>query len=306
MEESNLSGSPPLFIFVASVRNFVNLRSLTINSWNTSDFEGLTSLVVNTMSGGPPYYQHFWPCEIISSNISTLKTLTIGFEQHAIREYEAVNSLDAYSALGGRISKDCKLAINDLVPCLKHRRMKSRETITSSIENLRLTSFDFDTTLLHAMSSFLDFSKLVSLSLESCAGLPDGLTYWETKTDLPCLRSLTIRTELGGDRMWPALDTFICSLIGLTDLSLLMEGDMEELELEDIFKHHGKTLRSLVVDTRTGPRDNTIETTSTQPHKYVSESYITEISKHCLGLIELGITLDWDAVLFPGSAKDDV
>ena len=267
---------------------------------------GLTSLALNTMYSGPPYIQYLWPCDIISSNISTLKTLTIGFEQHAIRAYEATYSLDVYSLPGSPISKNSKLTINTLMACLKRQSIQSKNKITSSIENLRLTSFDLDPTLLRAMGPFIDFSKLVSLRLESCASLNNGLAGLKSTTSLSCLRSLTIRTELVSDGTWPSLEAFICSLIGLTDLCLLMEGDFEDLELENILKRHGQTLRSLVVDTRTGPRLNTAESTSVQPQKDDTESYITDISKHCPGLVELGITLDWQAVISPGSTQEHV
>ena len=255
------------------------------------------------MYTGPPYFYHSWPCDIISSNITTLKTLTVGFEQHAVREYEAAYDLNVYSRPGGEISNISIVIINDLTNGLKRGCVQSRKAITSSIETLRLISFDLDPTLLHRMGSFIDFSKLVSLSLESCASLNNGLAHLKTTTNLSCLRSLTVRTELFSNGTWPSLKAFMCSLIRLTDLCLLMEGDdFDDLELEDILKRHGQTLRSLVVDTRTGPRLHTGELTSFQPQ----ESYISEISKYCPGLVELGITLDWQTVITPGSVQDDV
>ena len=266
----------------------------------------LTSLVVNTISGEPPNLQNYWPCDMISSNISTLKMLTIGFEQHTIREYEATYGLHRFNTLGRQISKTSEATIKNLMSCLKRQRRKSRRTIASSIESLRLTSFDLDPMLLHGMGSFIDFDKLVSLRLESCVNLHNGLARLNTTTRLSCLRSLTVRTEFGNDVMWSSLEAFICSLIGLTDLCLLVEGGFEDLDLEDILKRHGRTLRSLVVDTRTGPRLSATETTSVQPEKYGTRSYITDISVHCPNLIELGITLDWQAVTILGSLQEDV
>ena len=243
---------------------------------------------------------------MISSNISTLKTLTIGFEQHAIREYEATHSLDVYSLPGGLMSKNSKATINDLMSYLKLKRTQSSRRIPSSIEKLRLIGFDLDPTLLDAMGSFIDFGNLVSLRLESCASLHNGLARLENTTSLSSLRSLTVRTELGLEVMWPSLESFICSLIGLTDLCLLIEGDFDALELEDILIHHGETLRSLVVDTRTGPRLNAAESTSAPQQIDGADTYITQISRHCPELIELGITLNWQAVTSLGSLHEDV
>lgn len=241
---------------------------------------------------------------MISLHMSNLEVLTFGFEEETLQAYEC-ETVGSYSTPGDQLSTQSAAIAKRIMRLLKGKQEKDKKPVKSSIRVLRLSSFDLDAILIHPRP-FIDFTKLTSLLLESCAGLESGLARLKSIASLPELCSLTIRTELSCDQLLSSLESFICSLSGLTDLCLLLEGGLEEVKLEELLEVHGKTLRTLVIETRIGPRRSTARTTSTQPKRHATHSYISEISSHCPNLVELGVTIDWKMFLCFGSVLDDV
>lgn len=271
---------------------------------NSSAFLNITTLAIPSMSQGRLTPPEYWPSELISWHASNLEALTIGFETEMLRAFE-FEFLDSYTTSGGRLSSQSVTVVESIIESLKCNQKRNKRAEISSIKVLRFSCFDLDAILIHPRP-FIDFSKLTSLLLESCVGLESGLARLTSKASLPHLCSLTVRTEFSCGQLWSSLESFICSLGGLTDLYLLMEGSLLELKLEGILITHGKTLKTLIIDTRTGPRWKYAPTTSTQPQTWTTLSYLNEISKHCPYLVELGVTIDWAAVQEPGSPPEDV
>ena len=145
--------------------------------------------------------------------------------------------------------------------------------------------------------SFLDFNTLKSLSLESCSGLSTvlpGLPGAGSPKGMENLRSLTIRSEFPSDTLQGDLQTFMCSLNGLTSLFVMLDGIKNStIELEKVLAVHGKTLQKLIWDTRTGCRTDARYDVSIIPPSY---SRLKLISRLCPKLVELGVTFDWQNI----------
>lgn len=259
-------------------------------------FAALETVAINFCREGKGNINYHWPYRMLMNSMKTLRELTIGFEREIIQAYEA-NLIEDFSDSGGILWFASHIASDNLATEWKEQRRASTAFATLSIDSLRLTGFDLHLLLTPSTGAFIDFSKLTCLSLESCAGLADGLKHLMTGTKLssrPCrLRSLTVRTELGRDRQWSILESFVSSLSDLISLSILVEGVATLTDLETMLKTIGRSLRTLVIEERMGPRRTIAES------MFILDSPISQlnhIADFCPNLIELGVTLDWSAV----------
>ena len=140
----------------------------------------------------------------------------------------------------------------------------------------------------------IDLSKLTTLVLESCSRLDTSLPLLTARAVKGySLRSLTVRTELVDDELPQKLEAFICALTDLTDLCLLFEGDSPGVSTEQILKVHGKTLKTVFIDSRYAP--------GSPSEADFSESlpwdYLDSIHRYCPNIVELGVSLDWDSIV---------
>ena len=260
----------------------VNLRRLTINSLNASDLPllqecNLDSLIVNRGS---------------------LDSLTIGFEEEALLRY-GTYFMWTFMNDGGELSAASRCILEYIARAMQRRAHEVTKML--SPESLRLTSFDAKLFLEPAVSSFLNLSRLTTLALESCAGDIEALDLLSTRPDQyqfrpSQLRSLTFRAEFSSLEMVAALEGFICSLSELTDLCVLfehIEGDNPSFSPKRILEAIGKTLKTLVIDARYGPRNYSDECTSSTSWDDTFLKSLRAICGSCSNLIELGLALDW-------------
>ena len=257
----------------------LNLRSLTINSLNSYDVKGFQDRDIDLLLGG----------------IGSLESLTIGFEEEVLQAYKT-STMMRFCGDGGALPMASEIVIN----CIVGEKQRHAQNVSDLLtpESLRLTSFDFDVLLEPSVASFLDFSRLTNLALESCTGVIEALHLLATRQDhyrfRPSqLRSLTIRTELTSVELIAALEGFICSLSELTDLCLLFEsphGGNLSFFPERILNATGKTLKTLIIEGRVGPR-HLSSVCNLWPASFES---LYPICDSCPNLVELGVALDWN------------
>ncbi|KAL8711386.1 MAG: hypothetical protein Q9220_004284 [cf. Caloplaca sp. 1 TL-2023] len=152
-------------------------------------------------------------------------------------------------------------------------------------------------------SVFFNVNDLTSLTLESCEGTERALEtiITEHKKGSPGwsnlnLRSFQIRHEAVNTRFRPRLLEFLTLIRGLRRLAVLTVED-EPSRLEDfvpMLDRHGSTLTSLVWDERPARRASFLPSPIPPPP---SGALIEAIAQKCPHLIELGVPIDWGALV---------
>ena len=269
----------------------------------------LRTLAVQALEGVAITHRRIGPLKLLVESRDTLESLTIGFEKEALQAYEeGPSGMAAY--IGSGLVLTSLAAIEYLADELEIKRKAGKSSKLRTLVTLRLCSFDLGGLLLKGpMGSFLDLSKLKMLVIESCVGLVEA---FEALTASPNryqfrpsqLRSLTVRTEYTEDL--DIIESFVCSLSGLTDLCLLVEENFHEWELEtfsveNIAQSHGETLKTLVLESRVDSRVSSNYGTSA-----ASYDNLCDICHCCPNLVELGITLEWESIVSDGHKQSQV
>ena len=184
-----------------------------------------------------------------------------------------------------------------------------REHESMQLKCLSLCGLNLHTLITHPQRPIIDFQNLESLNLESCEGLDEAipiLTSVVTTTGsegLLRLRSFTLRYEKCDAPFLDNLGLFLISINQLENPHVLLEGCSSLPILYDILMYHGKTLRSLVWDYRTKPRQEMVDDSMLLDDDYGG---LRNISKFCPNLTALGITLSWFDLKRPGYYRNKV
>ena len=196
-----------------------------------------------------------WPSRLIALNRDTLRRLRIGVMNKVAQDY-ATNNLPSRHQLPASFAT--------------HFAEVAKEP-SSEDGIMRLPRLSLHILCVYGLGLAnvirgldIDFSKINTLSLESCFGLQDLFAVLMSNSGSQTafrsnvkLRNLFIRHE-GGDQVFTHhLAAFLTSFTGLSHLTLLLEGPSQAMDKAPILKKHGKTLKTLVWDERRRARQST-------------------------------------------------
>ena len=273
----------------------LNFRKCTGN-WRKADLAkftipGLTTLGITELGRGCP-----WATELLARNYQNLRHLRLGSEMDLASEYAYDGYVDldevrrfTQTETFAELTKEKVAALNE------------PSTPVVRLESLWLIGIDLLAFAGALIEPNIDFNSLSMLTLESCVGLKaafpllmgSGAGKRKAKSALR-LHTLAIRHENASNGSLQELETFLLSLKPLTHLHVLLEGKYDwVVRLHKILRLHGRCLRSLIWDERTGPRSNMHEHTTIFPDDYENLKLVAE---HCPGLKALGISLDWEDI----------
>lgn len=167
------------------------------------------------------------------------------------------------------------------------------------LSTLRLCGLDLKLLFQGLKRPLINFAYLTRLKFESCPNVVAALDLLRTSqlsTPNPNrlkLQSFVLRCEIILPPFRAALEAFLCSLDGLWELQVLLEGSHTAQDLAPILRVHGKSLRILVWDERTGPRTSTRQSTTS----VIGTCHLKTISTFCRELTSLGIPLNWQGFI---------
>ena len=226
----------------------------------------------------------------------TLKDLLLGAESNAIRLYyqPGRDHVEAYDDVMDEVMDHLTDLTEDELAEGSHRcglNLDSLEIVGLNVNKFEIANF-----------SLTNWRTLTSLKLESCWGLEQLFTKLRPDKDsqrLPMpsssglqLRSFHLRHKYSNLQFRRQLLEFLTTLPGLTTLSVLLENVNQPhscRELKNVWRAHGKTLRTLVWDERIGP-----EIAHPEPEdRLPSPSDLSDIAEYCVGLVELGVPCSW-------------
>ena len=272
----------------------LNFREYTRN-WGKADLAnlkigGLTTLGMTELG---LFDSMATETELLARNHHNLRHLRLGSEVDLVTEYAKNGYLDSYGIARFTLTETFSETMQKKVAALKERSAPVMQ-----LESLSLIGHDLPAFVSGMVEPTVDFNSLSMLTLESCVGLEVAFPWLmgtgggsrKAKSALR-LHTLAIRHENVSNEFLQSLEDLLRSLRPLAQLHVLLEGEYDgTIELCKVLRVHGKSLRSLIWDERSGPRrdvsvDNTI---APMNHKNLEI-----VSKHCPGLKALGISLDW-------------
>ena len=271
--------------------NTLSIRRHNVD-WKTKDLEQFAAGGLSTLGIAELGRDGLWPPQLQIRNLPNLRHVMLGSESLVAMSYTS----------NGRLDVAHQVQLTDTLALYVNARARTRNESPPTVvklESLSLVGLDLLAFVKGSIEPVFDFNSLSALVLESCAGLEAafpllmgaGAGRRKVKSGLR-LHSLTIRHEDTSDEFLPELETFLLSLKPLARLHVLLEGARQgTIDLDKVLQVHGKSLRSLIWEERSGPRlFLQVETT------YVPEDHqnLKLIAKHCPGLKALGIPLDWD------------
>ena len=182
--------------------------------------------------------------------------------------------------------------------------------IDLSLETLDLCGLDIGRIVRGESGLRIDFSNIKELKLESCSGLSQAFSLLTGQGDssrlaLSALEDLSVRVEDPDLTFSNSFQSFLKSIRGLIHLKVLIDKVSSVQDLEPILKVHGKTLKTLMWDERSGPRID-LSDTSLVPTRIGRPRNLQLISQNCTSLSTLGIPLDWAALNGPDFQRDAV
>lgn len=256
------------------------------------DIIGLQSLSFRSLEGNSLDWLRSY-----SSPQNALKHLTLGAEIDAIqRFYRPGSGLDEkYDVMLDDFMK--KYVDND-------DDDDDRDYFMFTLDSFRLIGLSVNK-LIRGPSSFLDFSDLISLSLEDCLGVEDFFTVVQNANNkqgvktqsLLRLRSFHLRYMFLNHNIniRAPLFAFLTSIPGLTNLSILLQAnerpqDFRGRSFGNVLLTHGKFLRTLVWEERITCRESYVERSNAT---FPSQDGLVEIAQSCNNLVELSIPIDW-------------
>ena len=270
-----------------------------LGNWGSADLanlktEGLTALGMAELGTADSL-----ATELLAKNHKTLRHLRLGSESELAEQY----------ANSGYIDENERIILAERFrEALQKKVAASNQpsTVIVRLESMSLIGLDLHTFADGLSEPEFDFNCLGMLTLESCCGLEEAFPLLmgpkdgtrNAKSALG-LHTLAIRHENAGDEFNRVFEKFLLSLKPLTHLHVLLEGHYDyNVKLRKVFQFHGKNLRSLLWDERTGPRRDASEDNNLCS---LDHEDLDIISRHCPGLKALGISLDWEDMT--GSGK---
>ena len=269
----------------ATLRTLFCTRFSSSNSISGSVIGAMYSLSVESMD---PYRDRcWWEAAMIIKNAATLNHLRLGFISHIAHDF-ALKRRPVY----GRMSTLLSVSLG---------RMLSRLNLSEvhlSLGSLHLCGLNLGSVLQGKLALDIDFTKITQLRLESCPELSQAFSILmdptgSLRTALGALEDLFIRLEDPDAHLSNSLESFLTSIPRLIHLRVLIDNAFADQDLEPILEFHGKTLRTLVWDERSGPRTRLDASTSLLS---TGLRRLKIVSQKCPSLTILGIALDWKAI----------
>ncbi|KAM0798656.1 hypothetical protein BDR22DRAFT_858375 [Usnea florida] len=221
-----------------------------------------------------------WPSRLIMHNRNTLKHLSLG-----------ISSTIAQCPIHDRWKHRLPTSFAETT----HGSSPASESATEilSLEKLALIGLNLEDVIGGELKFKIDFKVLTGLKMESCSNLNKAFTALigkdnSTLSELK-LTSFLLRHEGGDPAFAQNLTLFLTSFTGLKHLSLLIEGQTQAMSKGPILEMHGKTLRTLVWDERSGPRKMTKSDTAL----FLNDNGLSLISQKCPNLYALGLCVRW-------------
>ena len=249
--------------------------------------EGLQSLVISDLNIDQKCE---WPSRLIIQNRKTLKDLSLG-----------ISSTIAQCSIQDRLNHKLPISFAETA---KETLASEPEMEMLSLKSLALSGLNLaDIVGRGALGFHIDIKILTALDVKSCSGLDEALTVL-VGTDASTLSafkltSFSLRHEEESPAFAQNLTVFLTSFTGLKHLRLLIEGQRRALNKGPILEMHGKTLRTLVWDERSGPRKGTNSDTAL----FLKDNGLGLVSQKCPKLIALGLCVRWRPPTSRESAK---
>ena len=260
--------------------------------YSSVTLDKLVVLNIDTLQGP----RHFtWTVCLVERNRKTLRQLRIGNEQRLAQLY-AFNRSDDLDSEASVFTGGLLDSLNRLLP--DHKPSNA----TLSLESLILCGLDFRKLVQQSFmppndNLRINFDNLDALALESCIGLADafprlvGPEHARDNSSNPLrLRTFILRQERIDDNFMSALETFLLSIPPLTTLHVLLEGtQIMSVDVPEILKAHGQSLRSLIWDHRHQPGVGSTGITPFFQWPWDFEHLVD----FCPKLRSVGFSLDW-------------
>ena len=273
-------------------RQEANLRTLSCTRFSLPDsipksvIGAIYSLSVESMD-----IECCWEATMILKNAATLNHLRLGFVSRIAHDF-ALKRRPQYDQMSDLFSETMDDFLSDVNP----RR------VPLSLESLHLCGLNLGLVLQGKMALDIDFAKLTQLRLESCPELSSAFSILmdparSSNFALGALKDLFIRLEDPDAHISNSLESFLTSIHGLIHLRVLIDNALADQDLEPILEVHGKTLRTLVWDERSGRRTRLDASTSLLS---TDLQRLQVVSQKCPSLTVLGIALDWEAMTSMG------
>ena len=263
------------------------------SKWKKSNLATLNLDLLTTLHLGALDVEHgTWPLQLLTSNSHHLHHVQLSNELEMVREYADHGVLDPAGFCR-------RVGTGSLIAKLKDKsaNLKDRNGLVLRLKSFSLCGFDLHSLIRDNSGLVVDFKNLDRLTLESCGGLEDAFPML-LEPDVAqrgtlstiCLNTFILREENITGNFMVQLEKFLLSLKPLRTLHVLLEGESDIQILPSILVLHGKTLRSLVWDMRTDPRNKMYVETSNSMSAYHN---IRVVAKYCTRLEALGIQLAW-------------
>ncbi len=261
--------------------------------WRIADIEELAIGGLTTLSIAGLIRGNSWPIQMLARCYKNLRHLRLGNEVDLAKEYADEGCVDPDEFNRVQLTGYFAGIMKIFGPYDKPYTSMAR------LESLSLIGLDVFAFAKGDIEPRIDFNNLCTLTLESCTRLEAafpllmgaGASKLKGKSALR-LRAFAIRHENTTDEAIQALEKFLLSLKPLAHLHVLLEGDYEEyIHLSSILQLHGKHLRSLIWDERTGPRYDVREDTT-----IFGVRDLKKVATYCPTLEALGISLDWEEI----------
>ena len=114
-------------------------------------------------------------------------------------------------------------------------------SLVLSLDSLCVCGFDFNVLINSPDGLIFNFSNLRTLKLKSCSGLMEALPGLAS-TEAPGLHSFVLRHENATDAFMQVLENFLASLKPLTDLHVLLVGEIRCAKLIKLLKVYANSL----------------------------------------------------------------
>lgn len=263
----------------------VDFREHTRN-WGKADLANLKIRGLTTLGMTELGSVDSMATELLARNHHNLRHLRLGSEVDLVTEYAKNGHLD--------FDEFARLTLTDTFAATMRKKvaaLKEGSAPVMQLESLSLIGYDLSAFVSGMVKPTVDFNSLSMLTLESCAGLEVALPWLRKAKSALRLHTLAIRHENVSNEFLQGLEDLLRSLRPLAQLHVLLEGECDDtIELCKVLRVHGKSLRSLIWDERSGPRRHVSMDDTIIP---MNHKNLGIVSKHCPGLKALGISLDW-------------
>ena len=276
-------------------RQETNLRTISCTRLSLSDsisdlvMGAICSLSVESMDLVRD--RCWWEAVTMIKNAATLNHLRLGFLSRIAHDF-ALRRRPQYDRMSDLFSETMGDSLSDL----------NLSEVHLSLNSLHLCGLNLGSVLQGKVALDVDFTKITQLRLESCPGLSQAFSILvdpagSSRVALGALEDLFIRLEDPDAHFFNSLESFLTSIPGLIHLRVLIDKALVYQDLESILRIHGKTLRTLVWDERSGRRTRLDASTSLLS---TGLKKLKVVSQKCPSLTTLGIALDWEAMTSAG------